>query len=85
MRAVPVFVLATLVAALPVRRPGRDRGAAKSVILPNYDLVRLGQFEALESGAVIAQVSGPLANVYNPAGLASAPKTAVNASSTGYQ
>ena len=57
----------------------------KSIILPNYDMVRIGQFEALESGAVIAQVSGPLANVYNAAGLAASDKTAVNASSTGYQ
>ena len=60
-------------------------GPPKSIILPNYDMVRIGQLEAIESGAVIAQVSGPLANVYNPAGLAASAKTAVNASSTGYQ
>ena len=57
----------------------------KGIILPNYDMVRIGQTEALESGAVVARASGPLANVYNPAGLAAAEKTEINASSTGYQ
>jgi hypothetical protein len=85
MRAALVVVLATLVAASPSVAQISTEGPPKSIIIPNYDLVRLGQLEAIESGAVIAQVSGALANVYNPAGLASAPKTVVNASSTGYQ
>ena len=57
----------------------------KGIILPNYDLVRIGQTEAIESGAVVARASGPLANVYNPAGLAASEKTEINGSSTGYQ
>ena len=84
MRAAALVLMATFVAASSsdaqvVTEP------PKSIILPNYDMVRIGQYEALESGAVIAQVSGPLANVYNAAGLAGSDKTAVNASSTGYQ
>jgi len=55
------------------------------IILPNYDLVRVGQWEAIESGAVVARVEGPLANVYNPAGLAASKKTEINGSATGYQ
>ena len=85
MRTAVVVVLATVVAASPSVAQVITDGPPKSIILPNYDMVRLGQLEAIESGAIIAQVSGPLANVYNPAGLASAAKTAVNASSTGYQ
>ncbi len=54
-------------------------------IIPNYDLVRIGQTEALESGAVVARARGPLANVYNPAGLAASASTEINASSTGFQ
>jgi hypothetical protein len=54
-------------------------------IIPNYDLIRIGQTEALESGAVVARARGPLANVYNPAGLASSASTEINASSTGFQ
>lgn len=57
----------------------------KGIILPNYDMVRIGQTEAIESGAVVARASGPLANVYNPAGLAASDKTEINGSSTGYQ
>lgn len=85
MRAAVVLVLASLAVASPSAAQISTEGPPKSIIIPNYDMVRLGQLEAIESGAVIAQVTGPLANVYNPAGLASAPKTAVNASSTGYQ
>lgn len=55
------------------------------IILPNYDLVRVGQWEAIESGAVMARTTGALANVYNPAGLAATEKTIINGSSTGYQ
>ncbi len=57
----------------------------EGIIIPNYDLVRIGQTEALESGAVVARARGPLANVYNPAGLASAVSTEINGSSTGFQ
>ena len=85
MRSAAVVVLATSIAASSsVAQVVADR-PPRSIILPNYDMVRIGQYEAIESGAVIAQVSGPLANVYNAAGLAASDKTAVNASSTGYQ
>ena len=57
----------------------------EGIIIPNYDLVRIGQTEALESGAVVARARGPLANVYNPAGLASSVSTEINGSSTGFQ
>jgi hypothetical protein len=85
MRAAAAVMLATVVAASPTMAQVSTEAPPKSIILPNYDMVRLGQLEAIESGAIIAQVTGPLANVYNPAGLASAAKSAVNASSTGYQ
>jgi hypothetical protein len=85
MRATAVLVLAMWAAASSSFAQVVTEGPPKSIILPNYDLVRIGQFEALESGAVIAQVAGPLANVYNAAGLAASDKSAVNASSTGYQ
>ncbi len=55
------------------------------IILPNYDLVRLGQWEAVEAGAVVARTDGPMANVYNPAGVAGADKTEINGSGSGYQ
>ncbi len=77
-----------LLLLLPIASVARAQVEAtppKGIILPNYDLVRIGQTEAIESGAVVARSTGPLANVYNPAGLASADKTEVNGSSTGYQ
>ena len=84
MRAMAVLLLASVAVA--------TRSSAQllttppqGIILPNYDLVRVGQWEAIESGAVMARTSGPLANVYNPAGLASSEKTVINGSSTGYQ
>ncbi len=84
MRALAVLVLTLLVAAAPA--PAQVLSSPpKGIILPNYDLVRLGQWEALESGAVVARTDGPLANVYNPAGLAASKKTAINASATGFQ
>ncbi len=55
------------------------------IILPNYDLVRLGQWEAIEAGAVVARTDGPMANVYNPAGVAASTKTEINGSGSGYQ
>jgi len=85
MRAAAGVVLAMFMAASSSDAQVIIEDPPKSIILPNYDMVRIGQLEAIESGAVIAQVSGPLANVYNPAGLAASDKTAVNASSTGYQ
>lgn len=84
MRALSAVFLATAVAATPAIAQVLT-SPPKGIILPNYDLIRIGQTEAIESGAVTARATGPLANVYNPAGLAGAAKTEVNASSTGYQ
>jgi hypothetical protein len=84
MRVTPATLVATLVASTPAAAQVLT-SPPKGIIVPNYDMVRIGQTEALESGAVVAQASGPLANVYNPAGLAATDKTAINASSTGYQ
>ena len=85
MRAAVLAVVALAATSPSLSAQITIEGPPKGIILPNYDMVRLGQLEAIESGSVIAQVSGPLANVYNPAGLAASDKTAVNASSTGYQ
>ena len=56
-----------------------------SSILPNYDRVSVGQREALEGGAYVARTDDALANWYNPAGLVSSEKTAINASSNAYE
>jgi hypothetical protein len=83
MRALSAVLLATAFATPAMAQVLTS--PPKGIILPNYDLIRIGQTEAIESGAVTARATGPLANVYNPAGLAGAAKTEVNASSTGYQ
>jgi hypothetical protein len=54
-------------------------------ILPNYNRISVGQREALEGGAYVARTDDALANWYNPAGLASSEKTALNASSNVYE
>jgi long-subunit fatty acid transport protein len=81
--------LAALALALPLLAAPASAQVLSSppngIILPNYDLVRVGQWEAIESGAVVARTTGPLANVYNPAGLAASKKTEINGSATGYQ
>jgi hypothetical protein len=56
-----------------------------SNVLPNYNRVAVGQREALEGGAYVARTDDALANWYNPAGLASSDKTALNASSNVYE
>lgn len=84
MRALTVLLLASVAIGTPASAQVLT-SPPKGIILPNYDLVRVGQTEALESGAVVARATGALANVYNPAGLAGASKTEINGSSTGYQ
>lgn len=84
MRTLAVLMLASVAIGTPATAQVLT-SPPKGIILPNYDLVRVGQTEALESGAVVARATGPLANVYNPAGLAGASKTEINGSSTGYQ
>jgi long-subunit fatty acid transport protein len=84
MRAIGAFGLTWLIIAAPAAAQVLS-SPPNGIILPNYDLVRLGQWEAVEAGAVVARTDGPMANVYNPAGLAAAQKTEINGSATGYQ
>ena len=56
-----------------------------SGIIPNYNRIGIGQREALEGGAYVARTDDALANWYNPAGLVSSEKTALNASSNAYE
>jgi len=55
---------------------------AQSILLPNYERIRVGQREALEGGAYVARTSDTVAGWYNPAGLALSPKSGLNASAT---
>jgi hypothetical protein len=56
-----------------------------TVLLPNYDRVFPGLTESLEGGAFIARARNAPAIFYNPAGIAAAERTALNASAQGYQ
>jgi hypothetical protein len=56
-----------------------------SGIIPNYERIGIGQREALEGGAYVARTDDALANWYNPAGLVSSEKSALNASSNAYE
>ena len=56
-----------------------------STIVPNFDRVRIGQVEGLEGGAFVARTGDSGSNWYNPAGLASAESSGLNASSTAYE
>lgn len=84
MRAFATLALAASLAPAPVSAQVLA-SPPNGIILPNYDLVRLGQWEAIESGAVVARTDGPLANVYNPSGLAASAKSEINGSATGFQ
>ena len=78
----------TLVLVLPVLAAAQGSGAVtlpRSAALPNYERIPIGQTEALEGGAYLVRSSDALANWYNPAGLASAERTEVNASSSAYE
>ena len=68
MRALPRPAYSASVTLAAPAQPSLLTSPPKGIILPNYDLVRVGQTEAIESGAVVARTTGPLANVYNPAG-----------------
>lgn len=56
-----------------------------STVVPNFDRVRIGQVEGLEGGAFVARSGDSGSNWYNPAGLASAETSGLNASSTAYE
>lgn len=77
--------------ALAVTRPGEASAQSgfnflgTSLIVPNYLRIPVGEWEALESGAYVARSRDGNANWYNPAGLAQAQRTAVNASANAYE
>ncbi|MEJ2538822.1 MAG: hypothetical protein P8188_02355 [Gemmatimonadota bacterium] len=54
-------------------------------VVPNFDRIRVGQVEGLEGGAYVARTGNAGANWYNPAGLAMAEKTVINASANAYE
>ena len=54
------------------------------LIIPNYNRAPVGQIEASEGGAFVARTTGPIANWYNPAGLAIAESVLSSAGSSGY-
>jgi hypothetical protein len=56
-----------------------------TLVLPNYDRIQLGKREGLEAGAFVARSGDAAAAWYNPAGLASSSKSAVDASSVAYE
>lgn len=68
-----------------LRAQGEEFSIPPNGILPNYNRISVGQREALEGGAYVARTDDALANWYNPAGLASSEKTALNASSNVYE
>ena len=56
-----------------------------TLLIPNYDRVYPGLIEALEGGAFVARARSAPALFYNPAGIALAERTVLNASAQGYQ
>ena len=81
-RLAAVLLLVPMTAAAQV--PSAIIPVPKALLFPNYDNVLVGKNQALEGGAYIARANDASANFYNPAGLAAAEKTSLNASSTGY-
>lgn len=86
----PDGLLLALVLCLLVL-PGAEVGAQEGrqvlpgTIIPNYDRVRIGQVEGLEGGAYVARTGDSGSNWYNPAGLALADRSSLNASATAYE
>jgi hypothetical protein len=76
-----------LVGLIALARPAsaQDFTVPPSLLLPNYDRVYPGLLEALEGGAFIARAQNAPALFYNPAGIARADRTVLNASAQGYQ
>jgi hypothetical protein len=73
-----------LLAAAGPARP-QDFRLPPSILLPNYDRVYPGLFEALEAGAFTARATDAPAVAYNPAGIGLSERSTVNASAQGYQ
>ena len=85
-----LWIVLALGLAGPAIAPGLSaqepvRPFVPSTIVPNYDRIRIGQVEGLEGGAFVARTGDAGANWYNPAGLAAAEGTSVNASSSAYE
>lgn len=81
-------IAVALLLSFPAVAPAQTSSAVtlpRSAALPNYERIPIGQTEALEAGAYLVRSGDALANWYNPAGLASAERTEVNASSNAYE
>jgi hypothetical protein len=77
------LVLVGLTSGLAAR--AQDVVIPPTLLLPNYDRVYPGLTEALEGGAYVARARNAPAVFYNPAGIAAAERSALNASAQGYQ
>lgn len=66
-------------------RAQQDFTVPPTLLIPNYDRVYPGLLEALEGGAFVARARVAPALFYNPAGIALADRTVLNASAQGYQ
>lgn len=62
-----------------------DFNLPPSGMVTNYDRVPIGQREGLEAGAYVARTDDAAAPWFNPAGLASSEKSALNGSSNAYE
>jgi hypothetical protein len=81
----PILISVLFLLPHALQAQATDFTIPPSGILPNYNRFNVGQREALEGGAYVARTDDALANWYNPAGLASSEKTALNASSNAYE
>ena len=84
-RRTAVIVVGAISVASDAGAQAPTISAPKSMVLPNYDRVPIGQREGIEAGAFVARTNDAGAGWYNPAGLAQHDKTAVNASATAYE
>ena len=66
-------------------RAQQDFTVPPTLLIPNYDRVYPGLLESLEGGAFVARARVAPALFYNPAGIALADRTVLNASAQGYQ
>lgn len=79
------WALFTAIAAAGGARAQQDFTVPPTLLVPNYDRVYPGLLEALEGGAFVARARVAPALFYNPAGIALADRTVLNASAQGYQ
>jgi hypothetical protein len=86
--AIPWWRLAGVLILSGSGLAGAQTGAINlppSLIAPNYDRIFPGVLESIEAGSDVARARGAAAIWYNPAGMALARRTQLNASSQGYQ